>query len=190
MRHKELIVASAMLMTGIVYMGMSMGVPKRDGVDASTVPVILAGMMIVLGGVELVAVLRRWWAPLQNTTVVLGDPAEPVAAGHGPLGDEAVRTEAQAEAAIPAAAKSDMATVGITLALIAGYVALLGSLGFPVATAVYLFVQFIVLTPRSIRPALPAYALIAAVAAAVIFVTFRYGFGLLLPAGPLTPLLP
>ena len=31
---------------------------------------------------------------------------------------------------------------------------------------------------------------IATAAAAVIFVTFRYGFGLLLPAGPLTPLLP
>ena len=190
MRHKDMIVAVAMLMAGIVYMGMSLGVPTRDGVDASTVPTILAAMMITLGLVELVAVLRKWRAPLQNTTVVLGDPAEPVAVGHGPLGDEAVRTEARAEAGVPTTEKSDMVTVGITLALIASYVALLGPLGFPVATAVYLFVQFIVLTPRSIRPALPVYALTGVAAAAVIFVTFRYGFGLLLPAGPLTPLLP
>lgn len=190
MRHKELIVAVAMLMAGVVYMGMSLGVPTRDGVDASTVPTILAGMMIALGLVELVAALRQWWAPLQNTTVVLGDPAEAVAAGHGPLGDEAVRTEKKAEAEIATGERSDFATVGITLALIAGYVALLGPLGFPFATAGYLFLQFIVLTPRSVRPTLPVYALIAVAAAAVIFVTFRYGFGLLLPAGPLTPLLP
>lgn len=190
MRHKDLIVAVAMLMSGVVYMGMSLGVPTRDGVDASTVPTILAAMMIALGLVELVAVGRKWWAPLQNTTAVLGDPAEPVAAGHGPLGDQAVLTEAEAEANMPASQKSDMATVGITLALIAGYVALMAPLGFPIATAVYLFVQFIVLTPRSVRPSMATYALIAVIAAAVIFVTFRYGFGLLLPAGPLTPMLP
>ncbi|MDP5306815.1 tripartite tricarboxylate transporter TctB family protein [Paracoccus spongiarum] len=76
-------------------------------------------------------------------------------------------------------------TVALTLALIAGYVAALRPLGFPIATALYLFVQFLVLTPRSIRPPVPLYAGLAVAAAAVIFATFRYGFDLLLPSGPL-----
>lgn len=78
-----------------------------------------------------------------------------------------------------------MATVGVTLLLIAGFIALLRPLGFPVAAALFLFLQFIVLTPQDRRPNYGFYAALAVLAAALIFVTFRYGFDLLLPAGPL-----
>lgn len=78
-----------------------------------------------------------------------------------------------------------MATVGVTLLLIAGFIALLRPFGFPVAAALFLFLQFIVLTPRERRPNYGFYAALAIGAAALIFVTFRYGFNLLLPAGPL-----
>ncbi|MDO5612525.1 MAG: tripartite tricarboxylate transporter TctB family protein [Paracoccus sp. (in: a-proteobacteria)] len=190
MRHKDMIVALAMLGAGVVYMGMSMGVPNRDGVDASTVPTLLAMMMIGLGLIELFAVLRKWWAPLQNTTTVMGDPAEAVAAGHGPIGDAVVAAEHRAETETASRPGSDMMTVGLTLVLIAAYVAALGRIGFPLATPLYLFAQFIVLTPRGIRTPYAVYAVIALAASAVIFATFRYGFGLMLPAGPLTALLP
>ena len=73
----------------------------------------------------------------------------------------------------------------LTLLLIAGFIAALRPLGFPLATALYLFLQFLVLTPRATRPPLPLYAGLAVASAAVIFATFRYGFDLLLPAGPL-----
>lgn len=78
-----------------------------------------------------------------------------------------------------------MISVGITLLLIAGFIALLRPLGFPIAAALFLFVQFIVLTPRIRTPNYLFYAALAIMASALIFVTFRYGFDLLLPAGPL-----
>ena len=82
-----------------------------------------------------------------------------------------------------------MVTVALTLALIAGYIAALRPLGFPIATAIYLFLQFMVLTPQGSGRSLPLYAGLAALASGLIFATFRYGFDLLLPAGPLTAML-
>lgn len=80
---------------------------------------------------------------------------------------------------------SGMATVGVTLLLIAGFIALIRPFGFPITAALFLFLQFIVLTPRERRPNYGFYATLAILAASLIFVTFRYGFDLLLPAGPL-----
>ncbi|MFN4172130.1 MAG: tripartite tricarboxylate transporter TctB family protein, partial [Pseudorhodobacter sp.] len=82
------------------------------------------------------------------------------------------------------------AVVGISLALIAGFIALMRPLGFPVAASLFLFAQFWLLTPADRTPRPGLSAALAVTAAAVIFVTFRYGFNLLLPAGPLTPFLP
>jgi len=151
MRLRDVIVGGAMTAAGILYLRMGNALPEKDGVDAATVPGILAWMMIALGLIELVGALRR-----------------PAVAG---------------EAAAPVTAR--LATVGLTLALIAGFIALLRPLGFPIATALYLFLQFLVLTPRGGRPPVPLYAGLAVGAAVFIFVTFRYGFDLLLPAGPL-----
>jgi putative tricarboxylic transport membrane protein len=148
MRLKDILVALAMTGAGLGYLGMIAGLPERDGVDATTVPTILAWMMIGLGLIELVGALRR--------------PGAPAGKGAG-----------------------NMITVALTLALIAGYVAALRPLGFPIATAAYLFLQFLVLTPKDGGRPVALYAGLAVIAAGVIFATFRYGFDLLLPAGPL-----
>jgi len=153
MRLKDVIVGGAMTAAGILYMRMGNALPEKDGVDAATVPGILAWMMIALGLIELVGALRR--------PAVAGEAAE----ASGPM--------------------SGLLTVGLTLALIAGFIAALRPMGFPIAAALYLFLQFMVLTPRGGRPPVPLYAGLAVASAALIFVTFRYGFDLLLPAGPL-----
>lgn len=92
--------------------------------------------------------------------------------------------------AAPRTPWSSLAVVGTSLALIAGFVALLRPLGFPIATALFLFAQFWLLTPGDRRPRPVLYAIVAVAASAVIFAMFRYGFRLLLPAGPFTPFLP
>lgn len=81
-------------------------------------------------------------------------------------------------------------TVAATLGLVAGFIATLRPLGFPIAAALFLFAQFWLLTPSTQRPRPILYAVLAILSAVVIFVTFRYGFRLMLPGGPLTPYLP
>lgn len=81
-------------------------------------------------------------------------------------------------------------TVLTTLGLVALYIFALRPVGFPIATTLFLFMQFIVLTPTGQRPNLLLYVMLAMTSSAVIFGIFRYGFNLLLPAGPLTNLLP
>ncbi|MDN5568070.1 MAG: tripartite tricarboxylate transporter TctB family protein [Paracoccus sp. (in: a-proteobacteria)] len=151
MRLKDVIVGFIMAGAGIVYLRMTVALPARDGVDAGTVPSILAWMMIALGLIELVGALRR--------------PA-------------ATKVETRA-------ASSGMVTVALTLLLIAGFIAALRPLGFPIATALYLFLQFLVLTPQSAKRSVPLYAGLAIASSVLIFATFRYAFDLLLPAGPL-----
>jgi putative tricarboxylic transport membrane protein len=87
---------------------------------------------------------------------------------------------------LPAFRLGPYATVLISLVLIAGFIALLRPLGFPIAAAGFLFFQFLLLTPTDHRPRPLLYAGLAILAATVIFLTFRYAFNLLLPAGPLT----
>nr|WP_111298405.1 tripartite tricarboxylate transporter TctB family protein [Paracoccus saliphilus] len=149
MRLKDVIVGLAMTGAGIGYLGMAAALPAKDGVDAATVPFVLAWMMIGLGLIELFGASRRQ-----------------AAAGQ-------------------AAEWGGALTVVLTLLLIAGFIVALRPLGFPIATALYLFLQFMVLAPRAGRPPVALYAGLAASVAAVIFATFRYGFDLLLPAGPL-----
>ena len=83
----------------------------------------------------------------------------------------------------PAEAGPDYLTVGKTLGLIVGYIAVLQWLGFPIATVAYLYLQFLVLTPHDHRVSHGRYLLIALCASVFIYVVFRHGFDLLLPAG-------
>ncbi|MDO6386509.1 tripartite tricarboxylate transporter TctB family protein [Uliginosibacterium sp. 31-12] len=85
--------------------------------------------------------------------------------------------------------KADYRTVVKTLGLIIAYAALLEPLGFPVITAIYLFAQFIVLTPNDHQVSLPKYALIAVLTSAIVYATFRYAFDMLLPVGVLSAFL-
>lgn len=149
MRLKDVFVGLAMTGAGIAYLRMAGVLPAKEGVDAATVPFVLAWMMIGLGLIELAGAFRR--------------PAATERAGGW----------------------GGTVTVVLTLMLIAGFIAALRPLGFPIATAIYLFLQFMVLSPRTARPPVGLYAGLAVGVAAVIFATFRYGFDLLLPAGPL-----
>jgi putative tricarboxylic transport membrane protein len=162
-RTNGILVAVLMLAAGLGYLYMTASLPRRGAVDAAFFPYVLASLMVALGLLQLVASLRR--------------PGEPAAPRFDP--------EAEPDAGAPS-----YGTVLLTLALVAGFTAALRPLGFPIAAAIYLFLQFIVLRPANRNFGYPVYALIAVVAAIVIFVGFRYGFQLLLPAGPLTPFLP
>jgi putative tricarboxylic transport membrane protein len=85
--------------------------------------------------------------------------------------------------------KADYLTVIKTLGLIIAYAALLEPVGFPVMSVVYLFAQFIVLTPPDKKISYPMYATIAVITSAVIYTTFRYAFDMLLPVGLLNGIL-
>ena len=91
--------------------------------------------------------------------------------------------QAPREDAAAAEAGPDYLTVGKTLGLIVGYIAVLQWLGFPIATVAYLYLQFLALTPHDHRVSHPRYLLIALCASVFIYVVFRHGFDLLLPAG-------
>lgn len=77
----------------------------------------------------------------------------------------------------------DYSTVGKTVALIASFAALMPFIGFPIMAVIYLFLQFIVLTPGNRKPNYPLYGFISVIASAAIFLTFRYVFDLMLPTG-------
>jgi putative tricarboxylic transport membrane protein len=168
MRTKGVLVGGLMLVAGLGYLYMTATLPQRDTggasfVDASFIPYILAVLMVGLGILQLIAGFRT---PVDTSSAWRDPEAE---AEEGPV---------------------SYWTVAITLGLVAAFAAALRPIGFPIATALYLFFQFIVLTPNERRVSYPLYAGLAVVSSIVIFVTFRYGFQLLLPAGPLTPFLP
>ena len=78
---------------------------------------------------------------------------------------------------------SDYRTVWKTLGLIVAYAALMEPIGFPIMTVVYLFAQFIVLTPLDKKVNYPMYLVIAVLTSAVVYVIFRQAFDMLLPVG-------
>lgn len=77
----------------------------------------------------------------------------------------------------------DYPTVWKTVGLIVAYAALLNTVGFPIMTSAYLFIQFIVLTPVDRKPNFMSYAVISIVTAAVVYLLFRHAFDLMLPVG-------
>ncbi|MBV4554355.1 tripartite tricarboxylate transporter TctB family protein [Pseudomonas sp. SWRI102] len=77
----------------------------------------------------------------------------------------------------------DYPTVFKSLALVLVFTALLEPVGFVIMTVLYLYAQFIVLTPAEQKVKHLQYALIAVVSAVLIFYIFRHGFDLLLPVG-------
>lgn len=77
----------------------------------------------------------------------------------------------------------DYLSVIKSFALVIIYVALLEKVGFVIMTALYLYVQFIVLTPLDQKANHLLYTAIAVIASVSIYFLFRQGFDLLLPAG-------
>ena len=159
LNKKELIIGLAMLGASLAYLVLAQQLPGHDGVDAATVPKLLAGFLCLLGLMQLVNAF-----------------AKPKAAAE-PASSQPAETEE------PAAEIVEPKTVIKTLALILGYMALLGPVGFPIMTVVYLYLQFLVLTPVNQKARHLTYLLIAVICSALIFLLFREAFDLLLPAG-------
>lgn len=84
-----------------------------------------------------------------------------------------------AEAAEPI----EYSTVIKSVALVLLYTALMEFVGFPIMTALYLYAQFIVLTPADQKIKHLQYGFIAVLSAVLIYFIFRHGFDLLLPVG-------
>lgn len=154
---KELIIGVAMLGASIAYLVMAYRVPGHDGIDAATVPTLLAILLCLLGALQ--------------TLSAIGNRARPAA-----------ESDADAPEQTSASVVEPL-TVLKTLGLILIYVVLLGPVGFPIMTALYLYLQFIVLTPVNQKVRHLLYAAIAVVTSAVIYLLFREAFDLLLPAG-------
>ncbi|GGM00877.1 tripartite tricarboxylate transporter TctB family protein [Pseudomonas asuensis] len=149
-KKKELVIGVVMLGAGLVYLFMTMNLPRKGFVDAAFVPYVLAFMLCLLGILQLIA---------SRTTA---------------------SSEIDAESdSTPA----DYATVLKTLGLIVLYAALLKTVGFLLMTTLYLYLQFIVLTPASQRVKHVSYLVIAVIASTAIYFLFRHGFDLMLPAG-------
>jgi putative tricarboxylic transport membrane protein len=76
----------------------------------------------------------------------------------------------------------DKYSVIVSFIVIAVYIAFLESVGFIIMTAVYLFAQMLVLTPKSQRK-LVLFAILSVLISISIYASFVYGFQLLLPTG-------
>lgn len=154
-KNKELVTGVFMLVAGVAYLLATMSLPRKSFIDAAFVPYVLAIFMCGLGVLQLVLGARK-----------------------APQGGSEAVTDGKGEV-------SEYLTVVKTLALIAAYIGLLQLVGFPIITAVYLYLQFLVLTPHGQKTNHLLYALIAIISAIVIFLIFRQGFDLMLPSGPL-----
>ena len=163
---KELIIGLAMIGCSLAYLVMAYQLPDHEGIDAATLPILLAGFLTLLGVMQVFSALASK-VPADAAT------AEP---------------QRSSEAAAPPKVVEPK-TVLLTLGLILGYMALLGPVGFPIMTVVYLYLQFLVLTPVRQKANHLAYLLIAVTCSAVIFLLFREAFDLLLPAGLLNDFL-
>lgn len=152
-KKKELLIGVAMLGTGLGYLLMTTQLPRHDGIDAAFVPSLLSAMLCLLGFLQLLSV----------------------------RGLATAVAEGEVEGETPAG--SDIKTVVKTLALIIVYIALLNPVGFPIMTVIYLYLQFIVLTPLDHRVNHLVYALIALVTSAITYLLFREAFDLMLPSG-------
>lgn len=164
-RKKELIIGIAMIGASLAYLVMAYQLPGHDGIDSGTVPALLAGLMLLLGAIQLFTTLTH----------------KPQAAAEPLRRDDGDLPELPSQE--PAREVIEPRTVVLTLGLMLGYVVLLGPVGFPIMTVVYLYLQFLVLTPVRHKPNHLSYLLISVISSAAIFLLFREAFDLMLPAG-------
>lgn len=155
---KELLIGVAMLGIGLGYLLMTSALPRHSGVDAAFVPFLLSAMLCLLGALQLIT----------SRNAPQAEPASPA--------------PADPDTELPAS-KPDVKTAIKTLALIVGYIALLKPVGFPIMTVIYLYLQFLVLSPIGHKINHIAYALIALISSATIYLLFREAFDLMLPSG-------
>lgn len=163
-KKKELVIGIAMIGASLTYLIMAYRLPGHDGVDASTVPVLLAGLIVLLGAMQLLSALTTKSSATEQVSQLASDLPEVPA-------EESPKDVVEPK------------TVLLTLGLMLGYIGLLGPVGFPIMTVVYLYLQFLILTPVSQKPRHTTYLLISVISSAVIFLLFREAFDLMLPTG-------
>jgi len=151
----DLILGMLMLAMATFYLVMTLNIPRRGTIDATFVPFLLSGGIYILGTIQVVSSLIKQNKKPPNA---------------------ATQKEATAQ-------KVDTPTAIKTLILLVIYIALLDKIGFVIMSAVYLFAQFIVLTPVSKRRNYLLYAIVAISSSVIIYVIFRYVFDLMLPGG-------
>ena len=78
--------------------------------------------------------------------------------------------------------RADNMAVILTFAVIIGYIMVMPMLGFILSTAIYLFLQMLILAPPDKRN-VPLFAIVAVGFTAFVFVAFRVGLQQLLPRG-------
>lgn len=173
-RNKDVLTGVCMLCAGLVYFYMTADLPRRGTVDAAFIPYVLATGMTLLGAIHLILSLRAKGARVPEECA----HEDPVMRAAATADDEGGEKAA-------GGAKPDYVTVGISLLLIAVFTALMKPFGFAIAAALYLFLQFSLLSPADRpRPHL-VHAGLAIGISVMVYVVFRHGFGLMLPAGPL-----
>ena len=175
-RNKDVIVGVCMLCAGLFYLYITTGLPRRGAVDAAFFPYTLAIGMILLAVIHLALSFRP------KTPIASIPSDDPVALAAAEAADD--------DAPAQDGSRPDYRSVIVSLALIAAFTALMRPLGFAIATAFYLFLQFAVLSPANRPTPHLAHAVLAIAASLTIFAVFRYGFGLMLPAGPLLHFIP
>lgn len=77
---------------------------------------------------------------------------------------------------------ADNIAVILTFSVIIGYIIVMPMLGFILSTAIYLFLQMLILAPPDKRN-VPLFAIVAVGFTAIVFVAFRVGLQQLLPRG-------
>lgn len=155
-KKKELIIGGVMLATALGYLVMSFKLPSHSGIDAAFVPILLAAMLCLLAVIQLFSAFATPQAPATDVPHIDTEDTS---------------------------SSIDVKTVVKTLALIVGYIALMKPVGFPIMTVVYLYLQFIVLTPIDQKVRHITYAVVAVCTSAAIYLLFREAFDLMLPAG-------
>lgn len=154
-KYNDLIVGLSMLAFGLFYLIMTMQIPRKGKlIDATFFPYILSTIMLIVGLLQTVRGAAS-----------------------------AKRYDAASYEEPKAGQKGDMKTVLITVGLILVYVVLLKPLGFIISSSLYLFAQILVLVPVRIKKNYLLYALVAVITSAIIYVSFRFGLDLMLPAG-------
>lgn len=154
-KYNDLILGAVMLAFALIYFVMTLQIPRKGQmIDATFVPFILC---FLLAGVGIFQTIRGIGA--------------------------AKSYDSSTYVAVKAEDRVDVQTVVKTVSLITVYVMLLNVGGFIIMSALYLFFQFIVLTPDRLKKNYVMYGIIAVLSSVIIFAIFRYGFELMLPAG-------
>lgn len=160
-KYKEIILGGAMVALAAFYLYSATGIKIRSSVSVSArlIPEILGMAVLALGVAQIIAGIRHL-AKVRAEDKAKGTPS-------------VVFNEAE---------KMDLLPIILTFVLIVGYAMVFEWLGFIISSTLCMFFQILLLAPKEKRrPGL--FAIISVVVAVVVYIAFRKGLNLSLPAG-------